>query len=270
MSSVSRVRSGRWPPILTYHRVVPSPPPQDPAGNCVTVATFESHLRWLAASGYSSVSLAAVGRSFIEGTGAIDPLPRRPVVLTFDDGYRDNYDLAWPLLKQYGFTATIFLVSDSIGGYNSFDADLPGDPVPMLSWQQVREMRSGGITFGSHTCSHPRTLIGLDDARLRYELAESKATLETGLNAPVDQFSYPHDQLDGRVETAVEAAGYRLACAGVGSRFSRYWLTRVSPPRRAAGRAQDALPNSLALSFLERRLKWSVNGFLAERQKTPR
>jgi peptidoglycan/xylan/chitin deacetylase (PgdA/CDA1 family) len=250
--------------------VVASPPEQDPAGNCVTVATFESHLRWLVANGYSSVSLTAVGRTFDRCAGTREALPRRPVVLTFDDGYRDNYDLAWPLLKQYGFTATIFLVSNTIGGYNDFDADLPGNPVPMLSWEQVREMRSAGIEFGSHTRSHPRSLTELDDEMLRHELAGSKAVLENGLNAPVDQFSYPHDQLDSRVEAAVEASGYRLACAGVGSRFSRYCLTRVSPPRHAVSGAQDALSNSLALSLLERRLKWSFNQFLTVRQRSAR
>ncbi len=265
MSSASRARSGRWLPILAYHRVVASPPQQDPAGNCVTVATFENHLRWLVANGYSGVSLAAVGSAFDGCARTPEPLPRRPVVLTFDDGYRDNYDLAWPLLKQYSFTATIFLVSDTIGGYNDFDADLAGDSVPMLSWEQVREMRSAGIAFGSHTRSHPRSLTELDDQTLRHELAGSKAVLEKGLNAPVDQFSYPHDQLDSRVEAAVEASGYRLACAGVGLRFSRYCLTRVSPPRQAVRRAQDALSNSLALSLLERRLKWSFNQFLTVR-----
>jgi peptidoglycan/xylan/chitin deacetylase (PgdA/CDA1 family) len=254
MSSASRSRAPGWLPILTYHRVVDSPPPDDPAGHWVTAGTFERHLRWLAAHGYSSLPVAAVGRAFDDGAGIPDRLPLRAVVLTFDDGYRDNYDLAWPLMKRYGFTATIFLVSESIGGYNRFDADLPGAPVPMLSWEQVREMGSAGIAFGSHTCTHPSSLIGLDDNRLRYELEGSKATLEEMLNAPVDQFSYPHDQLDGRVEAAVASAGYTLACAGVGSRFSRYCLNRVSPPRRG--------DIGLAMGLFERRLKWRIRNRL--------
>src|SRR3981081_1017331 len=96
--------SGGWLPILAYHRVVDTVPSHDAAGNCVTVATFEAHLRWLAAHGSSSVPLAAVGHAFDSGGGI--PVPRRSVVLTFDDGYRDNYDFAWPLLKRYRFTAT--------------------------------------------------------------------------------------------------------------------------------------------------------------------
>jgi len=253
MSSAS-TRAVGWLPILAYHRVVDAPPAQDPAGNCVAAAIFERHLRWLADNGYTCIPLADVGRAFEAGGATHEPLPGRSVVLTFDDGYRDNYELAWPLLKRYGFTATIFLVSDSIGGYNSFDADLPGEPVPMLGWEQVREMRSAGITFGSHTSTHPSSLIGLDDHRLRRELAGSKAALEEGLNEPVEHFSYPHDQLDHRVEAAVEAAGYKLACAGVGSRFSRYRLARVSPPRRP-----DVSP---ARGLLERRLKWRLRNRL--------
>jgi peptidoglycan/xylan/chitin deacetylase (PgdA/CDA1 family) len=253
MSIDSHGRSNTWVPILAYHRVVDTPPRHDPAENCVTVATFESHLQWLVANGYSSIPLAAVGHTLDRGGGI--PVPRRSVVVTFDDGYQDNYDFAWPLLKRYGFTATIFLVSDAIGGYNDFDAELPGEPVPMLSWEQVREMRSAGIAFGSHTCSHPISLTELDDDRLRHELAESKSTLERSLNAPVDQLSYPHDQLDSRVEAAVEAAGYRLACAGVGTRFSRYCLSRVSAPRRG--------DQGLGLGLLERRLKWTIRNHLA-------
>jgi peptidoglycan/xylan/chitin deacetylase (PgdA/CDA1 family) len=221
-------------------------------GNCVSVATFESHLRWLAANGFSSVPLSLAGRVF--DAGMTEALPARSVVLTFDDGYRDNYDFAWPLLKRYGFTATIFLVSDAVGGYNHFDAGLTGDPVSMLGWEQVREMLAAGIAFGSHTCSHPDSLVDLDDERLRYELAGSKAMLEEGLNAEIGEFSYPHDQLDARVEAAVEAAGYTLACAGVGTRFSRYCMTRVSPPQRG--------DISLAIGLLERRLKWSIRNRL--------
>ncbi|HEV2034890.1 MAG TPA: polysaccharide deacetylase family protein [Candidatus Dormibacteraeota bacterium] len=224
----------------------------DPVGNCVTIANFESHLRWLAANGFSSVPLSVAGSAC--DAGITEALPARSVVITFDDGYSDNYDFAWPLLKRYGFTATIFLVSDAVGGYNHFDAGLPGDPIPMLRWDQVREMHAAGIEFGSHTCSHPDSLIRLDDERLRYEVAVSKATLEEGLNTQVEEFSYPHDQLDARVEAAVEAAGYRLACAGVATRFSRYCMSRVSPPRGG--------DISLVLGLLERRLKWSIRNRL--------
>lgn len=251
MSSASLLASTSWLPILAYHRVVEHRPPIDPVGNCVTVAKFENHLRWLSANGFSSVPLAVAGRVF---DGGVNRLPPRSVVITFDDGYLDNFDFAWPLLKRYGFTATIFLVSDTIGGYNSFDAGLPGNVVPMLSWDQIREMHKGGVAFGSHTCSHPGSLVDLDDAHLRYELEMSKATLEEGLNAQVDEFSYPHDQLDRRVETAVEAAGYNLACAGVGARFSRYCMSRVSPPKRG--------DTSLAIGLFERRLKWTIRNRL--------
>jgi peptidoglycan/xylan/chitin deacetylase (PgdA/CDA1 family) len=253
MSIASSRRPSWWLPILAYHRIVKERPLLDQVGNCVTVATFESHLRWLVANGFSSVPLAVAGRTF--DAGATGALPARPVVLTFDDGYRDNYDFAWPLLKRYGFTATIFLVSDTIGGYNQFDAGLPGNLVPMLKWEQVREMHAAGIAFGSHTCSHPASLLDLDDGRLSYELEASKVALEEGLNAEVGEFSYPHDQLDARAEAAVEAAGYTLACAGVGTRFSRYCMTRVSPARRGE--------ISLAIGLLERRLKWSIRNRLS-------
>jgi peptidoglycan/xylan/chitin deacetylase (PgdA/CDA1 family) len=216
-------------PVLMYHRVVPSLPGPDPYGNCVTVASFESHLRWLARRGYTGVPLGAVAEAL---GGARGPLPRRPVVITFDDGYEDNHRHAWPALRRHGFGATVFLVSDAIGGHNHFDAADNPEPVPMLSVEQIRAMHGAGIDFGSHTCTHPGPLTALADDRIRDELTRSRAAIEAILDSPVLDFAYPHSRLDPRVEALVRAAGYRLACAGVGTRFSRHCLHRVAPPLR--------------------------------------
>ena len=236
-----------WVPILLYHRVVPILPAADPFGNCVSTHVFESQLRWLSTHGYRSVPLSTIRAALKDG----DPFPKgRTVVITFDDGYQDNYDFAWPLLQRYGFTATIFLVSDAVDGDNSFDQASGAVRAPMLSMPQIREMAQAGIGFGSHSCSHPATLTALSDADLRHELVHSRAVLEGLLDAPVSHFAYPHSQLDARVEATVTEAGYELACAGVGTRFAPTCLHRVEPGKRRG---------LLLKAYLaERRLKWRL------------
>lgn len=250
-----------WMPILLYHRVVPVLPEHDPFQNCTSVTTFESHLRWLATRGYGSLPLSELAELWGPGTGNRRSSPHRSVVITFDDGYRDNYLYAWPLLKRYGFTATIFLVSDAIGGDNAFDAAYGSEPAPMLSLDEIRKMQRGGIGFGSHSCSHPPSLPELADRELKDELERSRSVLEGLLDAPIDHFAYPHSKLDGRVEAAVESAGYRLACAGVGTRFSPFCLHRVEPPARPG----VAIEMQMGWRYLKRLAKCRLPGRIASR-----
>ncbi len=236
-----------WVPILMYHRVVPSAPAHDPHGICVTTAAFEAHLRWLARRGYTGVPLDSVlGNRSRPGGGP----PGRRVVITLDDGYEDNYLYAWPLLRRHHFTATVFVVSDAIGGANDFDADSGSEPARMLSDDQMRSMHAGGIGFGSHTRCHPADMTALPDARVTDELGGSRRVLEGILDSPVLDFCYPHARLDARVESLVRAAGYRSGCAGVGTRFSPFCLHRVAV---SAGSGPH-----LELEMLRRRAKHGV------------
>lgn len=239
-----------WTTILLYHRVVPVLPRCDPYHNCISTRVFENQIKWLARRGYRSLSLVDLERTFDHPIRQRFPGRRKEVVITFDDGYRDNYVYAWPILQRYGFTATIFLVTGAIGGDNSFDAGYGGECVPMLSLHEIHEMQRQGISFGSHTLSHPSDLAALTDDQLADELQGSRAILQRLLNAPVEHFAYPHSKLNSRVEAAVEQAGYRLACAGVGTRFTRLCLQRVEPMARGGTRTE--------LYVLWRQLKWWV------------
>lgn len=241
-------RAGVWVPVLLYHRVVPQPPRNDPFGNFISVRSFEGHLRWLRNRGYRTLPLASLESIF--NPVAARHLWSRSVAITFDDGYADNYDHAWPLLKRYGFQATVFVVTDAIGKDSSFDSAYPA--APMLTAVQMREMHRDGITFGSHTCSHPSSLIDLTENELALELTASKSVLEGVLDASVILFAYPHSRHDTRVEDAVASAGYQLACGGTGTRFSRYCLTRVQTAEGPSAR--------LALAAAWRRLKWKLKG----------
>ncbi len=238
-----------WLPVLLYHRVAPYPR-EDPWSNFVSPRAFESHLRWLHFWSYRSVPLSAVADSLAGGPR----LPRRAVAITFDDGYLDTYQQAFPLLRRYGFGATVFLVTGAIGGDSSFDAGSVYEAAPMMGWDEIRTMAADGIEFGCHTHSHPESLMDLDDADLNRELEDSRRRLEALLDQSVDLFAYPHSKHDSRVEAAVAAAGYRLACSGVGTRFDSLCISRVAPPR-LAGPAVDVVASW-------RRLKWRVRNVL--------
>jgi len=120
-------------------------------------------------------------------------------------------------------------------------------------------MWRGGVGVGSHSRSHPASLPALPDNELERELAGSRRTIEGLLDAPVEHFAYPHSRVDARVERAVESAGYRLACAGVGTRFTRFCLHRVEPPA-VRGPAIEATVAWRRLKRLVRREQGRLRG----------
>jgi peptidoglycan/xylan/chitin deacetylase (PgdA/CDA1 family) len=138
-------------------------------------------------------------------------LPKKPVVITFDDGYQDNYLYAFPVLKEYKFCATIFLVSGHIGGTNQWDSQQK-EPVRLLSQDEIREMADYGISFGAHTVTHPH-LPQLTDDRAFYEITQSKREIEEVVGKEVVSFCYPYGEVSLRVKEMVAEAGFRCACA---------------------------------------------------------
>ena len=191
-------------PILMYHKVNPDPQ-TGKLGLRVTPSEFEWQMKYLREEGYHSVSLGDVRDYIREGK----PLPPKPVVITFDDGYRDNYTYALPILEDYGFTATVFVVVNTIGKENLFDRGV--QPVnQMLNWSELRDMASRGVTIGSHTMDHPH-LADQPAEVARYQIKESKAALEKGIGQPVKYFCYPYGSYNMMVKRIVEESGYEAA-----------------------------------------------------------
>src|SRR2546425_405575 len=137
-------------------------------------------------------------------------LPRRPVIITFDDGYRSNRDVALPLLQQHGFRATIFLVAERVGGTNAWDPDEIQEP--LLDAAAVRAMQARGIEFGSHSATHAR-LTALDRAAVLKELRDSRALLGTLLGRPVQVLAYPYGAHNAPSRHLAAEAGYEAAVA---------------------------------------------------------
>src|SRR3954449_1077290 len=154
-----------------YHRVAAGGPAARAACR-VHPERFEAQLDWLRRHGFRSVGLdawlGAVDRRFGE-------LPGRAVCLTFDDGYEDFAEVAWPLLRRYGFGATVFLVADLVGRAAEWDAR-HGPPAPLMGWETVGRLAREGVAFGGHTATHPY-LTRVGPGRLAEELRRSRATL---------------------------------------------------------------------------------------------
>jgi peptidoglycan/xylan/chitin deacetylase (PgdA/CDA1 family) len=201
-------------PILMYHRIAP-------AGSAamtryrVSPEAFEEQLCYLRDAGYYSVSL----EEWPAAVQAKKPLAGRAVLITFDDGYLDFLTYAWPLLRRYGFTATVFLVTDAIGQSNAWDW-VHGEEIPLLDWQNITRLQSEGVEFGSHSACH-RALTTLSPADVVREGARSRAVLERQLGGPVTAFAYPYGDSDQVVRHLIGACGYLfgLSCRPGLSRF---------------------------------------------------
>jgi peptidoglycan/xylan/chitin deacetylase (PgdA/CDA1 family) len=171
---------------------------------------FEEHMRCLSESGYSTITLNELPMPMDKEMGAF-----RPVVITFDDGYRDFMDHAFPILEKYRFKATVFLVTGRMGSRSSYF-----DGKEILDWEDVRGLRKRGIIFGSHTVNHLK-LKTLQLERMEAEIVDSKKEIESRLGETVEVISYPFAFPEGKSDFlrmyfgTLERCGYRAGVTTV-------------------------------------------------------
>lgn len=189
--------------MLLYHRLGLPKLGSLVAGQYVAPRLFRSQLDYLAARGWKGVSLTEILQN--SETAQNDQFS-----VTFDDGYLSVYDHAIPALRERGITATIYVVTGSIGGINEWDRNAGDQQEAMMSRAQVRELADAGFEIGSHTATHPR-LTELTDDELVREIVDSKKALEDVIGKQVTTFSYPYGNYDARVVRAVIEAGYSTA-----------------------------------------------------------
>ncbi len=192
------VADAAYVPFVTYHDVVAG---EKDVWFDVEAAEFEAQLDQIAAAGATPISLRQWWNYATRG----DSLPPKPIVLTFDDGYESIYTEIWPRLAKRGWPAVYCIVTGTVGRQVNVK--------PKVTWDQLREMAASGLCdFVSHSVNHPiLTNVSMDE--VRRELAESKATLERELKAPMQFFSYPEGKYNQRIIAAVEDAGYVAALA---------------------------------------------------------
>lgn len=184
-------------PILMYHYVRTVADPSDQVGInlSVTPELFDAQMRYLAENGYTTLTMQEI-HAVLNGQKT---LPAKPIALTFDDGYRDFYTAAWPILQKYGLKATNYVVTDFIGWEQ------------YMSWSMLQELdTTGQIEIGSHTRSHP-DLRALSAERRWDEIIGSKAILEQGLGHPIGAFCYPAGFYNAAVIADVQRAKYLTA-----------------------------------------------------------
>jgi peptidoglycan/xylan/chitin deacetylase (PgdA/CDA1 family) len=185
-------------PILCYHRFAD----RCESSLCMTTSLFSEQMRYLKENHYGVISMSDLA-DFLAYRRA---LPPKSVVINLDDGYRSAYEVAYPILKKYGFTATIFIYTDFIGATAN-----------SLTWDQLRKMKADGFEVGSHSVSHcdlTKEKEGEDNdqymERIRNELFVSKQIIDQKLNQNTAYFAFPYGDYNHRVLSLCEEAGYKL------------------------------------------------------------
>ena len=190
-------------PILMYHRI------DRVRGDRNTLAPekFEQQLQYLAENGYHTVTMDELYEHYARGL----PLPKKSVVLTFDDGYVDNLTIAMPLLEKYHMRGNVFAISNWLGKENKWE-NFGKAPTLTMNQEQLLQWQAAGHYVGCHTCNHP-FLSKIAPVDLTQELTASKAKLECILQRPVDCICYPYGDFSQEVLQAVRQAGFKTGLA---------------------------------------------------------
>lgn len=217
----------------------------DPYRLTVSPRRFAEQMRWIRDTGRRGASILQLLAARQHGDG------RDLVGLTFDDGYADFDLVARPVLEEFGFTATVFVIAGRFGGHNSWDGDAPRKE--LLSRQQVGELAEAGMEIGCHGSTH-RPLVGLDEQTLDLEVVRSREALEQVIQRPVHGFCYPYGRYDHASVRAVRESGYRYATGVQHVPDSDRWTI----PRSYVGERDTA--RRLRAKEFRHRLRTVVNG----------
>lgn len=184
-------------PVLMYHEIADATASTSPLA--VAPDVFANQLAYLRDAGFNTLTAGELAAFLADGAGR---LPAKPVVLTFDDGYRDFYTHGLPVIKQNGFTGTLFMTTGGMG-----DESLEKI---MLDWRQLAEVEQAGIEVGAHTVTHPKLDI-LPEKDLREELSISKSELEEHLGRAIPGLAYPFGYSNRKVRAVARELGYTYA-----------------------------------------------------------
>ncbi|WP_405761607.1 polysaccharide deacetylase family protein [Anaerovibrio slackiae] len=176
--------------VLNYHKVV-----DEHMSLSVPLADFEQHMKWLKEYGYTSITPEELYEFIVNGS----ELPEKPVLITFDDGYKDNYTNAYPIMKKYGFKGTIFVVTGFLGVYGNY-----------MTWEQAKELADNGFSIESHTYSH-KSMTEASDEEISKELTKSRDTIKNKLGIEADFMAYPTGTYNLHIAELVQKAGYKGA-----------------------------------------------------------
>ncbi len=190
-------------PILTYHSI-------DKSGSVISTdpATFRRQMDFISANAFNVISLKTLGKNLLENL----PMPPKTIVFTFDDGFQNFYTTAFPVLNEYKFPATVFLITDYCGKFNDWSGNLPTlERSRLMDWDEIKELNKNNIDFAAHSRTHPDlTKLRADDAAC--EILESKIIIEERLGVEVTDFAYPYGKYDLTAKR-LASKHFRTACS---------------------------------------------------------
>ncbi len=197
-------------PVIMYHRVIKDETEKGVHGTYVTVEQFEEQMKYLKKKGYETVTFKDLLNNRYKQRFDKD---KKWIMLTFDDGYKDNYENAFPILKKYQFKGIIYIL-DGIE-YNKWDVENSENPekrFTLMNRDELLEMQNYGIEFGGHTCTHPRlTELSLEETKT--EVINSKFNIEKTIGRELLSFAYPYGSLNEEIKKIPQEIGYRFAVA---------------------------------------------------------
>lgn len=198
-------------PIIMYHRVTQDDSQKGAYGTYVTVERLEEHFQTIKRMGLNPITFSELDKIGLEHRFNHG---KRYIILTFDDGYQDNFDLLLPLLKKYQFKAVIYAVTGT--DHNRWDVEHPTKPdqrFELMSHQTMRDIdQSGYVEIGGHTLSHPK-LAELDENEQRKEIEQNKTELENLLGRELTTFAYPYGNHNQQTKQLAKQAGYTFTVA---------------------------------------------------------
>ncbi|TSE30891.1 Poly-beta-1,6-N-acetyl-D-glucosamine N-deacetylase [Tepidimonas thermarum] len=240
--TMAKTRAAHGFDILMYHQVGEFEPMREHRATYCHVARFRAQMAWLARWGYRVCSLADACARW--STGQLD---RRTVVLTFDDGYENFYQYAWPILQQHGWTATVYLIAGSIGATAHWLAQAGHPAARLMDWPRIRALQREGVHFGSHAWHHQR-LAGRPWEAQWQELRDSRHALEDGLGVSVHDVCYPYGSYDATTLAVAAETGYTRGVTCVRARVAPGW-DPLALPRKAVSYGDSALGMGWKLAF---------------------
>ena len=193
-------------PVLMYHSIA-SGAQRGFRRFAVDPGEFAAQMAYLEGAGYCPVTAGELAVSRTSGR----PLPRHPVVITFDDAYADFYSAALPVLREHNFSATLYVPTGYVGVTSRFNGSRGGEDQMILSWDALRDITTEGVEVAAHSHTHPQ-MDRVPAAAIRDEVRHSRGLMEDRLSVRVDGFAYPFGYWNAAARSAVASEGFRYAC----------------------------------------------------------
>jgi len=211
--------------ILMYHSIGKPPKGVKTPNLYVTPKMFKFQMWYLKWAGFNVLSLKDLIASVQK-----DEKNAKRIALTFDDGYQDFYENAYPVLRRYGYPSTVFIIPGLMGGKNDWDFSHENAAKPLMDWKTVIEISKNGVDIGSHTKTHP-CLLDLSPHEIAVEAIDSKREIEKRLDRPIEFFCYPYGKYNAGAREEIRKAGYAGAISTlrgcVEKPFDPFGLKRV-------------------------------------------